>query len=714
MWVEMLQNDLDFESSETKAMDLINSSDGKSVDDAVKNSNLSEDEKSLDGDSNTITSQDGTENEQEQKEKQRQRIMYELDNVGIDLSLSTWDLPILQKAIDSWVVTDAWSRTWEKNGSNYNINRLLENWLNNTTDLSDADIAAYKNIVDQITWGEYKGNEKIYDALAKKEFDIIFANVQWDKNIVDKVYTQYLSTWTNTQDLLNLSYADKATSIINQIDPARLENFNTMSFKQNLINTGIFTDEILNSSLTINNENFSIYGNYADEFTEKMKDVNSYSDTEKSNLAFMLIALKPLTSVEKANKVNNSQKTFWQVQKALLDGYQIVDGIDTIKPPTDTKNWTISKDLFISYSEQIQELRHDDMLSVYKSFYAPWNEIPPMSPVNVAAVGDLSSTMWFKIPNYGREYFGYDIEQQNTQVNQVFFGLKKDAPMEIYMEANWLNQLADGSWWMTFNMEFKKSPNSPENFIIKWIYRDNGQGPELTILDNPWNINVIKNWKDVANIVIPSQYNWYNITLTQQAGKYMNGAGFDETNLNISIENGRLGWYTAPEENWSADQTVQYPGWSADMPWDQQKQMKQSIDDIAYYAYRSVSEEIPMTVSSGVNDWKITWSLDEYKTFSADHITNPKLKEAWTTYSSLIDNADDASLQFPESWDDAQDNAQKVLAKRRFINALTMIQDSPDMLKLVDSWKIKIVPSYLFNQKAASISVDVTQFVAKK
>ena len=43
----MLQNDLDFESSETKAMDLINSSDGKSVDDAVKNSNLSEDEKSL-------------------------------------------------------------------------------------------------------------------------------------------------------------------------------------------------------------------------------------------------------------------------------------------------------------------------------------------------------------------------------------------------------------------------------------------------------------------------------------------------------------------------------------------------------------------------------------------------------------------------------------------------------------------------------------------
>ena len=725
MWVgEMLQNQNQAESAneqmelnEQKAVDAIGKGKKDSVDAAVKKSSFSEVEKTLDGDDSILdgwdivkenkferTPEEKKQYEQEQKEIQRQRMMYELDNIGIDLSISTGDLSILQKAIDNWIITDAWSRTWEENGRNYGINHLLENWLNNTRDLSDID--SYKNIIDQITWGEYKRNESIYNALNKKEFEIAYANIGGKSEVKNKVYDKYIQKY-DTMTALELPYNEKVDFIQETIDPAVIEKLNATP----LSSYGVFAEyekyftshsSYIDKQIKISYDNI-VNGISPDKLNtgEKllMGDVFGLSDTQKADLAWKMIAIKPLSDTErKQTKLKLYNRSLWEIDDALTSWYTIVDWTNII----DTVKWTISKDLFSQYSSIIKKMRQKELLKTFDSFYRSKQQVPLMPSVEAPSTWDLTSTSWIGSwldekwspvewwSNVWRAWLNYNLEQWNVITNSLYFGLDSDAPMNMTIWAEWLDTFTGGK----INISLTKGN---QLYVIEGNYGGKtGTNPgkfDLLSTNLPSDISLKDNVNGTYDISIPPAYQDYDMSIvTESLNTGSNWPHpYDELLFPITIDNGNL---SLPGENvYRLEKEELFQSWKYDLTQKWISYYTNMYNQYSFYSDRTLAKNIPITF----NGWVDQDPFDNPASFisqnwsvlnSVDFSGSEKITTFWKDFQNKVDTDPDFETTFKDNPE--QQTAQRLLLKLRTLESLQILYNNTDMRTKIESGKFQI------------------------
>ncbi len=663
-----------------------------------------------------LTPEQKQKNEQERQKQERQRFEANMSAIGGDFAISSSELSYLQEAIDKWFADNIKSRAWTetKEGkkivgrdannrpqkeiitTNYYWNSLLENGLNKTPNISEADIVAYKNVVDQLTWGKYEGNEKIYDAINKKEFDLMYANLNGNPAVANDVYKKYTSTY-DAKSALELSYNDKTNFIQQEVDPALIDRLN----KTPLSAYGIFAERENYLSKNTSDEARKIsYNNIVNGINpdkiksgEKlsMEDVFRLSDTQKADLARKLVAIQPLSSSEKIKKepkLNN--RTLWEISEALASGYMIVNGRNTI----DKAKSTISKDLFLSYSRIIKDMRQEKMLATYDSFYRPGQMVPLMPSIDVPGTGDLTGTVWIGWgSNVGREWFNYDLEKWSVTTNSMYYGLDSEKPMSITIWAEWLDTFT----WGKINISLK---NANKAYIISGEYKGKQQnvagsgkfdlGSTNTVL--PADISVVDNKNGTYNIVIPPTYRDYDMVVTTESlSNWSSSHPYDELSFPITIDNGRLGNMVAPESNiYSLENEQLFQSGKYDLTAEWQKYYAGMFNEYSIYSSKTLAKNIPIVFSGGVDknsfdNPSLFISQNQSVLNAMDFSQSPKIQAFWKEFQSQVDGDPDFALTFKDNPE--QQQAQKLLLKLRTLQLLKILYDNNDMRTKVENGK---------------------------
>ena len=456
----------------------------------------------------------------------------------------------------------------------------------------------------------------------------------------------------------------------------------------------------------------------------EMKDIYALSDTQKADLAWKVVSMQPLSEKQWVKNIRTEHGdivALKSIEKALLSWVTI--GTITSMPKNDMytvrgvnanlSEYSISKSDFQMYSSLVSEYKNVALTDVFKSFYETWDKMPAIMPSTYAlATWDLhTTTTWlWGIANLWRESFDYDFETKNTQNNGISFGFAK-GPMNITVGAEWIDEIG---WEITFVLADPQG----KQYTIEWTYTSEG----LVLRKDPMLKWVVVTW---TMITLPKEYKDWDIQVQTKSNQYDNGT-YDEIIFPLSIDNGRLwGLHIDVNDMNNLENNVNYKLWDYQASETQLMSIDTTINDIAYYGKRILSDTLPISLYAWVNDISIPDSdigprfLNNQELFEDSNymvikndLQNWEIQNIRKEYQQKVDLMSAEEMGNP-TWSGDQLNAQKLLTKLRFLTVLESMDKNHTVKKLLNEGKLDVSMDYK-NEKASWLMVEPFDYIEKK